>query len=301
MGSHHSQPSFSPQPQHNSHIYTTPPPNGEAMNINAPSVPYTDNPSRTKKAAQAQGQTLPSYPGFSTTFASVSLHRRDTLRFLRFPQQDVEGLRRIIRSAWAKGIQEERIYGGSHEIKLYGNPWGSAYSDSVTSRILMLEVFAYLFSIGWILHASTDVSKKQWDKDTLIFRKQQTPPPPSEWISVSFHRMDRLRLTGATPQLTNMFREVLQSMRRLQSEEWKDRALNAYEFKIVGYPWSANGEETMVTRMLILKMLDTLERDGWSLYASIDQNVSAEDTSEADCWYCVRDKAWMPGGSVFHR
>ena len=167
----------------------------------------------------------------------------------------------------------------------------------------MREVFAYLFAVGWILHASTDVSKKEFDKDTLIFRKQQTPPPESEWMSISFNQTDRLRLIGDPDgKLREAFRGMLKGMSLLQEEGWKDVGRNAWEFKLNGHPWRATGEETMSTRLLLLKLVETMERGGWSLYASVDQNEGrGESTSETDSWFCVREKGWSEGSTVFHR
>ncbi|KAH8819135.1 hypothetical protein F5884DRAFT_3826 [Xylogone sp. PMI_703] len=243
----------------------------------------------------------PAYSPFRTSFASISLHRSDRLRLLQFPQQDIDALRNVIKTSWHRGIQAEQQYAMSHEFKLLGNPWWGQTSDAIPARILMRSIFAYLYSVGWILHCSTDVSKKVCDKDTLLFRKQQSPPPPSEWISISFNHYDRLRLIGADPVLIAAFKTLLSSIRPLQDEGWKDKARNAFEFKIKGYPWLATGEETMSTRLLVLKMLETLEQHGWSLYASIDQNEASEDSSETDSWYCVRQKGWVEGSAVFHR
>jgi len=266
----------------------------------------TEEKARLQKSEQSfgtQNAQPPSYntTTFQSTFASLSLHKSDTIRFLRFPQQDIEVLRRVVNTSWSDGIQEERLYGGSHEIKLAGYPWADGYSKSdIRARILMREVLACLYSMGWILHVSTDISKKELDKDTMVFRKQVTPQP-SEWFSISFHRADRLRLGGASGAMIALFKGMLQNLNKLQSEEWKDQSLNAYEFKLLGYPWAASGEETMETRILVLRMLETLERDGWSLYASVDQSNSSQNSSSADTWYCVRDKSWTPGGAVFHR
>jgi hypothetical protein len=152
------------------------------------------------------------------------------------------------------------------------------------------------------LHASTDVSKKHGDKDTLFFRKQQQAPPPSNWISISFNQVDRLRLIGADPTLTEEMKNTLSGLNLLQEDRgWKDQALGAREFKIRGHPWAATGEATMTTRLLLLKMLECLEANGWSLYASVDQSTGSKDTSETDSWYCVKDKTWAPGMAVFHR
>lgn len=244
-----------------------------------------------------------SFASFRTTFASISLHRTDRLRLLGFQTADIQGIRDVIQSSYRKGIQQEQLYGGSHEFKFHGNPWSGQGSDAIIARILMREILAYLFSIGWILHASTDVSKKEFDKDTLFFRKQQVPPPASDWISISFNLSDRLRLIGAPPQLVQDMKGLLSRLGLLQQDMgWKDANLKAWEFKIRGYPWRASGEETMSTRLLLLKMLECLESHGWSLYASVDQNTGhGEHTSETDSWYCVKDRNWVPGAAVFHR
>ncbi len=245
----------------------------------------------------------PAYTPFRTAFASLSLHRSDRIRLLAFQQAEIDGIRAVIKTSYNHGLQAEKTYGGSHEFKLYGNPWYGQSSDAISSRVVMREILAYLFSVGWILHASTDVSKKQMDKDTLFFRKQQQPPPPSAWIAISFNKSDRLRLIGADPQLTSAFKDLLVGMRLLQTDYgWKDKALGAWEFKLNGYPWWATGEETMSTRMLLMKMLECLESFGWSLYASVDQNTgSGDNSSETDTWYCVRERGWVSGSAVFHR
>jgi hypothetical protein len=243
----------------------------------------------------------PSYSPSRTAFASISLHQYDRMRLMQFPQEDIAALRRVIQQTWHRGIQEERPYSVSHEFKLKGYPWSGQGKDAIPARIVMREIFAYLYSNGWILHASTDISKKLSDKDTLIFRKQQTAPPPSDWFCISFNQGDRLRLIGASEELLNSFRQLLNSMGLLQNEFWKESHNNAWEFKLNGYPWLATGEETMTTRLLILNMVGTLESHGWTLYASLDQSTAGEKTSETDSWYCVRDKNWVPGMAVFHR
>ncbi|KAG9233261.1 hypothetical protein BJ875DRAFT_52611 [Amylocarpus encephaloides] len=247
-------------------------------------------------------EAVPAYAAaVQTIFASLSLHQGDRIRMLHFPDSDVAAMKTVIKGSWQKGLQGERNYGGSYEYKMYGYPWRGQGSDAITSRILMREVFASLFSQGWILHASTDVSKKEFDKDTMIFRKQQQPPPESEWFAISFNMSDRLRLIGADGGLISDVRELLKHIKLWQNEDWKDKNLNAREFKLWGRPWWASGEETMKTRLLLLRLLELLEARGWSLYASVDQSTAGNDSSETDSWFCVRDKSWVEGSAVFHR
>ncbi|KFZ11591.1 hypothetical protein V502_07479 [Pseudogymnoascus sp. VKM F-4520 (FW-2644)] len=259
-------------------------------------------PSQPPSYAAGPSYPVPTYTPFSTTFASLSLHRSDRIRCLQFPPSDIDGIRACIKANYAFGIQREAPYGASHEFKLCSYPWSGQGRDAIPSRIVMREILAHLYRNGWIFHVSTDCSKKGLDKDTIVFRKQQAPPPEAEWIAISFNQYDRLRLIGADEVLATAVREVLQSMRLLQDESWKDRALGAREFKIYGSPWVASGEQTMSTRLLLLRLLECLEKHGLSLYASIDQSQGhGEGTSETDSWYCVRDKTWVPGGHVFHR
>lgn len=240
---------------------------------------------------------------FKTSFASISLHRTDRIRLLQFSPGDIAGIRDVIKQNWISGIQEERTYARSHEFKCLGNPWSGQGDEAIAARILMRSILAYLFSAGWILTTSTDVSKSIFDKDTIIFRKQVVPPPACEWIAISFNQGDRLRLIGAPMELLANFQALLKGMGLHQEGIWKDKARNAFEFKLHGWPWRPQGEEAMTTRLLLLRMLETLEVSGWSLYATVDQNNGHKNTSSTgtDSWYCVRAEDWVPGSSVFHR
>lgn len=232
-------------------------------------------------------------PPFHATFASMSLSGVDRVSLLQFRHEDIVALHSVVQSSWHLGIQTVRKFPLSYEFKLNGSPWRGQGSDAIPARILMRSILAYLFSAGWILQAATDVGKKEHDKSTLIFRKQETPPPESEWIAISFNQTNKLRLIGANTQLITAFRSMLKGTRVLQGESWKDKSRNTWEFKIQGTSWVATGEQRTVARMLLLKMVETLERYGWNLYASVNQNEAYMGHSrKTDSWFCVRKKGW---------
>ena len=54
------------------------------------------------------------------------------------------------------------------------------------------------------------------------------------------------------------------------------------EIKLYGTPWLANGESTMLARDILLVLIEVLEEEGWTVYASIDQKTTAGDYSETD-------------------
>lgn len=111
-------------------------------------------------------------PIFQTSFACVSLHMTDRIRLLRFPSEHVQQITSIVNHAWARGIQATRPYDASDEIKLKGNPWSSSNGfwgdDKVQARRLVCAILGGLFDLGWILKASVDISKKEYDKGTAM-------------------------------------------------------------------------------------------------------------------------------------
>lgn len=157
-------------------------------------------------------------PSFRTTFACMSLNMGDRLRLIQFPQSGIDIVRGAIASAWRPGIQSEREYHGAYEFKMHGNPWYGQGSEAVPSRRLMCSVLASMYDAGWVLKASTDISKKQMDKDSLLFRLQYPPPPPSQWFAISFNRGDRMRLIDAPEEVIPAFKECLGPMLQKDGE-----------------------------------------------------------------------------------
>lgn len=49
-----------------------------------------------------------------------------------------------------------------------------------------------------------------------------------------------------------------------------------------GISWWANGEATMRVRELLIILLEVLECEGWTVYASIDQKNGGENNTETD-------------------
>ncbi|KAK2787550.1 hypothetical protein FQN53_004999 [Emmonsiellopsis sp. PD_33] len=236
---------------------------------------------------------------FRTTFASLSLHRNDRIRLLGFSQEDVIGIETVIKQRWAKGIQDKRPYGPSREFKLYGSPWNpsSWFEDEKTAaRRLMCGLLESLYNMGWVLKAAVDIIKKDGDKDTLLFRHQQPPPPPCNWLCISFNRADILRLFDAPQDVCQAL--VLALGRKVQRSYTQG---SAFEIKFNGYPWKANGTETVETRAILLTLLNTLEQFGFSLYGSIQQDSKqGEEHVAVDTWFCNRQVNWTPGAPIYH-
>lgn len=89
------------------------------------------------------------------------------------------------------------------EVKLTFAGSGQGY-EAVPSRHLIVHVLGALALTGWHLTFSTDLSKKQWDKDSLFFKPG--PPVKRVFFAVSFNETDKIRLIdGPNPQVTEAF------------------------------------------------------------------------------------------------
>lgn len=209
------------------------------------------------------------------------MHSADDIRLLQFPPHVVDQCRNTVLSVWRGGIQREGMYGNSQEFKLSGYPWSTVRSDAMEACRLIAALLGTLHGMGWVMSLSTDVSKNVNDKDTLLFRYQSPAPAPCDWCSISFSGADKIRLIDASP-------EVSQVLPARLGVEWVSKvsqyAPGIQEIKLHGYPWSATGKETMRTRELLLTMLGTLEEEGWTVYASVDQSIAGggQSTSETD-------------------
>lgn len=73
----------------------------------------------------------------------------------------------------------------------------------------------------------------------------------------------------------------------------------------------------MRVRELLLVLLESLEDEGWTVFASIDQKHGRDDYTETDTvsgsfpmivmtiltdgqWYCCRPKGWVKGAPLYH-
>lgn len=248
-----------------------------------------------------QSQTTSADPSTSTpfrsNFASVSLHMGDRIRFLQLPDEVVVAIRSRVKDAWPRGIQDERNYYGSWELKMRGNPWMPAGDDAIHARRLTREIMSGLYNLGWVLYISTDISRKTNDKDNLFFRHQDPAPAPAEWFSLTFSKGDRLRLIDAPTEVVSA---VINALSLETQSHAPYRLPGVYELKFKGYPFMSSGGETIAARTLVLKLLSVLECHGFTVNASIDQKYGGEHSNETDTWHLCRPQGWAPGQPVYH-
>ncbi|KAH7105937.1 hypothetical protein BKA62DRAFT_688425 [Auriculariales sp. MPI-PUGE-AT-0066] len=176
---------------------------------------------------------LPAYseqaPIVKPLYTCMTLNKTDTLRLINCPPPTVSAIRDVILARWPKGLQKEKEYHGALEFQLRGLPWVDQGSNSVPARQLMLSILATFYQLGWTLVASTDITKKQEDKDSLFFRTGHSLPPKAQFFAISFNEGDKLRLIEAPAEIIKAVQGLL--VDKTQKAEWKvDNVV--YQFKV---------------------------------------------------------------------
>lgn len=120
--------------------------------------------------------------------------------------------------------------------------------------------------------------------DSTVFRRQDPPLPPCDWLTVSFEWLDRLRILGAPS--SDLAAAVVMSLQPAMTSH--QLTAEFFEAKFSGSPWMPGGEETVKLRIILLRLLEVLEGFGFTLYAGVNQ----ENGSAGDVLVMRRPKGW---------
>ena len=98
----------------------------------------------------------------------LSLNDVDKFRLINMPNEMIELFKKLLRSRWPKGIQNEQILalsiGTAYEVKLSGQPWlGGNRNDTVHARSFLCEIIQEFMERGWTLYLSADIAAKYDD------------------------------------------------------------------------------------------------------------------------------------------
>lgn len=107
-----------------------------------------------------------STPPINIPHFAISFNESDKIRFIDAPSDLYSKLKEAVSKYWKQGIQDEKDFYGSKELKLKGKPWFPV--EAVQARILILGLMETLQSFGWEVVASIDISTREIDYDTWI-------------------------------------------------------------------------------------------------------------------------------------
>lgn len=90
------------------------------------------------------------------SFMAVSFNDGDKLRLIKAPNDVINA----VKNTWGGNVQREswKLAGLAWEFKLTGNPWWSSGHESLSVRILLLNMLDAMALLGWELHTSVDIT-----------------------------------------------------------------------------------------------------------------------------------------------
>lgn len=225
----------------------------------------------------------------SIQVCSISLNERDRIRLIGLPLEVINEMRSTITKCWGP-VQNEKDYYGTYEFKLKGYPWHGQGEDAVYSRRLLAGVLTTMAQFGWNLIQAADVSKKQYDKDTMFFEKG-IEDPDAHLFAMSFNEHDKIRLIDA-PTLLPCVVDAVHSQWPPGIQKERDY-YGAKELKLSGTPWYPDGSECVYGRMLLCQIIANVRATGYKLYASVDISVGV-DGMDLETWVFRRvGDAWQ--------
>ncbi|RNA03332.1 hypothetical protein BpHYR1_033351 [Brachionus plicatilis] len=214
-----------------------------------------------------------------TSVICLSLNSSDKIRILG-PDNLHEVIKNCVLNAWPKGIQRERMFALSYEIKLNGNPWtdwSRDSSDAYNIPILVLEIMRNLFYNGWLFVAAIDSGKRQSSLNALYFRYApdqitKMDMENTRFFSLTLNKSDRIRLHQSDQDLNALVSNQSYGIHSLWPKGIQKESMinHALEFKLSGNPWDSHASEAVESRLLLNNLFNLFARYGWTLYATCD-------------------------------
>lgn len=90
----------------------------------------------------------------------VSLHNDDIIRVIDSSREIVNAVKKAINIGWKFGIEQEKVYGKSYQLKLIGNPFDSTDEQAVDALVMMIYILNNIEQQGYRLIATCDISSK---------------------------------------------------------------------------------------------------------------------------------------------
>ncbi|KAL4731189.1 hypothetical protein ACLX1H_000150 [Fusarium chlamydosporum] len=193
------------------------------------------DPSISSPPPPESGQAMQRAPVSKSQFATVTRNALDRINLINFSESEIAELHEVVRKNWPKGITTVYPREYSREFKLKGHPWGYDPNGCEESLLLVLRMVQALY-----------------DMDALVFRKQYRGLPPCEWLNVSFHGGDKLKILNSPP--SDLVNDVVAAfVTDIQRHEiTRERA----KIKFKGFPWRSVGQDDDETQLKLLRLLD---------------------------------------------
>ncbi|KAL2164225.1 hypothetical protein VTH06DRAFT_3441 [Thermothelomyces fergusii] len=258
---------------------------------------------------------------WTSTYATLSFHKSNTIRLLNFPAAFTADLVPILHDSWPLGIQSQYQHQSpfaaeqSAEFKFRGKPFGgSSAQQYVGGMRLVRNILSALHDHGWELVTSVMCSRRVSAKDTLVFRQRRPVcgsaglpgAPPLEWLVLAPVARDKLRVVydvaGAKQKeeadedgrnhdylghLVSDIKNVLTSLSLFEKGNWDHES---FEIQLRGNPWRSRGDASVTVRTFLIKLFELVEGHGWRAYVTLAQRTGDDEKRLPDTWYFVRER-----------
>ena len=168
-------------------------------------------------------------------------------------------------------------------VVLKDGDWRAFGREGILTRQMLLQMVKISQTHRFELVANMDI---KGTSDSLMFQyRESLSGISSNFIIISLNGADKLRLIH-DPSTDGLYHQTLVSTIEelikdcwhmgLQGSEVKD---GCHQFKLKGWPWWAEGKETVETRFLIANLIVKMKSIGWEVHGSLDVSRRMQDKS----------------------
>ncbi|XEV03450.1 hypothetical protein FSHL1_008737 [Fusarium sambucinum] len=254
-------------------------------------------PSASSLTPPRYGKAIQNVPSTGNHFATITRSALDRINMIDFSETEIAAIHEVVSQNWPKGIMAVYPREQSREFKLKGYPWGYDPNGCEESLLLVLRMIEALYNMGWVIYSAIEISKRVRTKDALVFRRQFHTLPPCEWVNISFHGGDKLKILNSPS--SDLVNDVITAfVKDIQRHEvTAERA----KIKFKGFPWRSVGhDDEDEAQMKLLTLLEVVERNGFTLYARTTARYS-DETSESNVLIFQRRLDWVSGTSIYEK
>ncbi|KAF4708488.1 hypothetical protein FOZ63_008078, partial [Perkinsus olseni] len=206
-----------------------------------------------------------------------------------FHDTDDDAIRGGISRAWK--ISKESEYAGAYEFKLKGRPFLAGGVDTVAARQMVLGMCEELERArGYLLSNTYTLSARQGSQSSLVFKIPSIGQDEygrggrsSTYLGISLNSGDDIRLIPAPGEPLDFV--ARDEIGRGIAETWPRGVQKegmygeSYEWKLRGYPWLADGTDTVDARLLVGRIIGIMQSLGFELMPKIDCSGKLADLS----------------------
>lgn len=223
-------------------------------------------------------------------YVSISFVKTDRIRLVNAPVKISDVLHQVLMRYFRDGAVKTARKHECFEYKTTGKLKCSPGNESIAARLMISEILQEFLANGYEIQTAIDISRKDSDKDILLFREAE--PLRTKFFCLSPRFKNQLTFINTPPEMIEVAKQLLFDCKFECSDLLKDQV--SYTIELGGSPWHSVAKGNGIHgRVLILALINVFSKHGWRVKASMDATVhqnKADGSTDVHSLYFIYDQ-----------